>query len=204
MNIHMFTNGPLSKEVSQILKKNISTTTSIEISEAIILNNPDLEAAELIVVISDNPCVSFCKKISDYSYKEKKIFVPIIIDQPNVIIGPIWRSAEDACYHCYIDRILQHSPVSQVLKEVWQFYDHNLQTFSTGYHPSEPSFLASWLLGNLSNCFSDVRGQVIQLNLVTREPISSQVIGVHGCPRCGLGREEKTRGYIHIQEELFN
>jgi hypothetical protein len=202
MKTHIFINGPLALEITQQIIKLQSDITYSAIDQTNFL--PYIDQVELIYVISDNPCVKFCKKINDYCSEKNNIsFIPIIVDQPFLTIGPIRLSKTDSCYHCYIERTMQHSPTPIVTERVWDFYEKNPNTYPLGHHPSEPSTIANLIVGHSMNEFESIKGKLFQLNLITREIIPSQVISVHGCKRCGLGRDEKTRGYEELQGLLF-
>jgi hypothetical protein len=47
-----------------------------------------------------------------------------------------------------------------------------------------------------------VAGQVWLLNTNQRGAVSSEVVGIHGCPRCGLKRDEATRSFLALRREV--
>lgn len=47
-----------------------------------------------------------------------------------------------------------------------------------------------------------IAGQIWQIHMLTREITKSLVIGMHGCPRCGLNRAAPARTFVRMHEEL--
>ena len=47
-----------------------------------------------------------------------------------------------------------------------------------------------------------IGGQIWQMDMLTQQVTLSQVVGVHGCPRCGLRRPAEERTFAPLEKEL--
>lgn len=205
LNMHVYYLGQFSFEAANLIKEQSTATVSSIVNQQELNYEEIMETvndADTFIVISDRPCISYCKMMSDFCHQYGKAFIPIIVDQPFLTIGPVYINHNDSCYYCFIDRSMQHSPIPKVAKSIWSYYEQNKTPGPRGFHPSEPALLANWILSHQKKGWVDIRNQVYQLNLVTRETVQSHVIGIHGCHRCGLGRDEQTRGYEKLLAEI--
>lgn len=205
MKVNIIQIGKFASDISKQLNGEQWNVTVTEVNEDYSIPNIDnmIQTAETHILISHHPCVSFCKSINDLCYKYKKTFVPIIIDQPYLTIGPIFKAQGDSCYFCYLDRYMQHAANPDITQSVFDYYDRRVRNGPNGYHYSDVLFVSNLIFANLESSFEQFRGKLLRVNLINREIVVSEVIGVHGCPRCGLNRDEKTRSYKDLHNYLI-
>ncbi|WP_377887555.1 hypothetical protein [Alkalihalobacillus sp. R86527] len=205
MKIHAFISGDFSSAISRSIHSSYADYTFSELPSVEIYKEWTVfeKSADIYLVILDAPNPSFCEKINDLCHDLEKAFIPIIVEQPHINIGPVYLGQETACYSCYIDRVRQHSNKNEILDNLWRFYEANPTSAPKGFHPADPDLISNWVLGHLESSFREIGGRIFRINLITRDSQSSSVIGVHGCKRCGLNRDEATRSYDLLYEELF-
>ena len=92
-----------------------------------------------------------------------------------------------ACHACAERRAVQHSPRPEEHRALREFYDANPQQGPQGFLPVFAEIAAVRLAQFVRQLEGDpaaVAGRVWLLNTIHRYAVSSEVVGVHGCPRC--------------------
>ncbi|MFC7479477.1 hypothetical protein ACFQX7_04660 [Luedemannella flava] len=106
-----------------------------------------------------------------------------------------------ACHGCYRRRVAQHDPGQAVSAALGRHYEQDDRDGPAGHLPSAALFAAATATDVADRLWvapEAEAGRVRQLDVPTQQLRSGQVVGVHGCPRCGLGRDETTRSYERL------
>lgn len=160
--------------------------------------------ARAYVITSSRPAPKLCGLLDRVCHAYRRPFVPLILDSKTLVLGPIVLPGSSSCWTCWSKRCLQHARWPAVHKTLLEYYSSDGNSGPEGY--LEPLALlaaarVSQTLGELDS--SDVApSSVWQMDILTRKITTGTVVGVHGCPRCGLQRPEETRSVAALQEQL--
>jgi hypothetical protein len=202
MRIQLVSIGKFTEEISSFIKENTRDILITQVND----EYPELEElieADLFIVLSSQPCVEFCKKVENYSYSINAKFLPIIVNQPMITIGPLSNVEDGACFHCFIDRVMQHSPIAAVQNSVSKYYNDHIISLSTGYHPADVTMIGNWLIYTIEHNVNILEGKIINFNMYSRYGYKSEIVGVHGCERCGT-QDELNRSYKSLEMIFSN
>lgn len=161
-----------------------------------------------VLFIANYQSVSLLRQLDVEVHKRNIPFIPVVLDSPFLVVGPVIIPGNEGCYHCYHERIMQHHPNAELTRSVQQYYNDQQIVGVQGYHPADIVLIGN-LLKRIVERPEMYQGKFFRLNEVTREWNKSSVTGIHSCPRCGLQRDEETRGYLglaqyfRIQNELM-
>jgi bacteriocin biosynthesis cyclodehydratase domain-containing protein len=129
----------------------------------------------------------------------------VILDHPQLEIGPAVVPGLGACHDCYRRRLAQHDTARVIRAAVGDHYDAHPESGPDGYLPSTAllaAAVAAEVVDRLRTDAAAEAGRVRQIEVPTQQVRTGRVVGVHGCPRCGLGRDETTRSYERLPEML--
>jgi bacteriocin biosynthesis cyclodehydratase domain-containing protein len=141
------------------------------------------------------------REFDDESFRSGQPWLPVVLDHPVLEIGPVVVPGAGACRGCYRSRLAQHDPSRAVHAAIDRHYDADVHAGPAGYLPSTALFaaaVAAEIADRLSAAPESEAGRVRQLDVPTQQLQSGRVIGVHGCPRCGVGRDESTRSFERL------
>ena len=129
------------------------------------------------------------------------------MEAPHLRVGPLVVPGSGACRSCHEKRTLQHSSRPAQLEALWNYYDANPGLGPQGYLAPFAEIAALRLaqfVDELDQNPAAAAGSVWEIDVVSRLTKTGKVVGIHGCPRCGLGRDESTRSFAEMLEELFD
>jgi bacteriocin biosynthesis cyclodehydratase domain-containing protein len=135
------------------------------------------------------------------AFRTGQPWLPVTLDHPVLEIGPVVVPGVGPCHDCYRARMGQHDPGRDFRALVDAHYDENPSDGPTGYLPSTALFAAAAIADvatRLRTAPEREAGRVRQFDVPTQGLWSGHVVGVHGCARCGLGRDETTRSYDRL------
>ncbi len=207
LRLHVLTIGSFGEAVAKILQEIlpnvIVTPQNTENQTPAVANWP---TAQLNVIAAWRPVPGMYRLLEATSYEWKLPFTTIVMETPNVRVGPLVLPDTGPCYSCYEKRVLQHSPQFAALQALQNHYERQPQSGPGGYLQAFAEVgairLAQMVVGAEGELAVEAAGQVWQFNTVTRQATTGEVIGLHGCPRCGLKRDETTRSYAPLRQEL--
>ncbi|WZX99234.1 TOMM precursor leader peptide-binding protein [Bacillus sp. FSL W7-1360] len=219
--IHIIAVGKFGLEVATQIEKRVGHTVVTEMPERLpLLPSDRFPVARLHILASWKPVSSLSKMMDNLSFAWNVPWIPIVLNHPQLQIGPVVTPKEGPCFHCYEKRVLQHSPFPGHIHAMHHYYDQTPTAGPKGYVRAFAGWSASHILyidSILTIGDEDVSGCLWQMDVLTRESCRSLVVGVHGCPRCGLGRSEKDRSvdqlmidmervseYARVKEEVLN
>ncbi|GIF12924.1 TOMM precursor leader peptide-binding protein [Actinoplanes teichomyceticus] len=145
------------------------------------------------------------REFDEDAYRSGHPWLPVVLDHPVLEIGPVVVPGAGACHGCYRRRLAQHDAGRAVRAAVDRYYDADPQAGPAGYLPATALFAAATVAEVVDRFRADPRdeaGRVRQIDVPTQQLRSGRVVGVHGCPRCGSGRDETTRSYERLPAML--
>jgi bacteriocin biosynthesis cyclodehydratase domain-containing protein len=139
------------------------------------------------------------------AFERRVPWLPVIVEHPLLRVGPAVVPGAGACYSCWRRRLRQHAVAPDI--------DAALERTSlaaggdgpAGHLPAVARLAAAVALdvvGRLARRETAEAGRVRQLDLLTRRLTTGAAVGVHGCPRCGLGRDEPARSHRQLLADL--
>jgi bacteriocin biosynthesis cyclodehydratase domain-containing protein len=157
--------------------------------------------ARVHVLASWRPSPAVSRVFDDMSHAWRTPFIEAVMDAPYLQVGPVVVPGVSACHGCAERRIRQHSPRSAEHKLLRDFYEANPQQGPEGFLPALADLAAvrvTQLVRALDADPSSVAGHIWRMHALRREATTAVVVGVHGCQRCGLGRDELSRGFVRL------
>jgi bacteriocin biosynthesis cyclodehydratase domain-containing protein len=142
--------------------------------------------------------------IENLSYKCKVPFIPLYFDSTWLRIGPAIVPGAGPCWSCWTLRSSQHSKTTPYRHALYRYYEQAEATDAPLY--LDPFILlGAAKLALMKQEYSDgtlVPGKLWQIDVTTLKTDTCQLIGVHGCPRCGSRGNEQTRSIRHLTTAL--
>ncbi|GIF05517.1 TOMM precursor leader peptide-binding protein [Actinoplanes siamensis] len=145
------------------------------------------------------------REFDEEAFRTGQPWLPVTLDHPQLEIGPVVVPGAGACLGCYRRRIMQHDDARVIRAALDEYYDAHPEAGPGGYLPSTAllaAAAAAEVVGRIREDAAAEAGRVRQIEVATQQVRTGRVVGVHGCPRCGLGRDETTRSYERLPEML--
>jgi bacteriocin biosynthesis cyclodehydratase domain-containing protein len=161
----------------------------------------DLPAARARVLASSRALPSLASALDDSAYQTQTPWLPVAMDHPHLQIGPAVAPGYGACFDCWQRRLRQHSPAPDVDAALQRYYEDHPAEHPSGHLPPSAELAAAMVLRVIDRLVSDPgseAGWLRQINLVSRRMTKGRGIGVHGCQKCGLGRNEAGRSHERL------
>jgi bacteriocin biosynthesis cyclodehydratase domain-containing protein len=160
--------------------------------------------ARVTILAAWRPLPLLCEQLDELSFQWQRPFVPVMTESAVLRIGPVVVPGRGPCWHCWEQRSRQHSKWPAAEQDLREYYAANPQAGPRGY--LEPFAViaaarAAQIIEELDSS-QEVPGYIWQIDMMTREIITSVVAGVHDCPRCGLHRSLPELGYEKMEREL--
>ncbi len=156
------------------------------------------------VIVAWRPVPQLCELVSVISHDRAVPFIPLILDSGVLRLGPIIIPESSACWKCWIMRSRQHSPNPQERSALLTFYDANPEAGPAGYLEPLAMLAAAQIKRAFQLCLhpDQVGGDIWEINLFSSQVRTGRLLGVDGCPVCGLNRSLETRTYLEAKREL--
>ena len=157
--------------------------------------------SSLIVVAAAHPIPSICEELDEVCFARSIPWIPVVQEEAGITIGPIVLPGAGPCYGCYFRRLAQHALDADVLQTATAFYRRQPCASPAGFFPPAASLAAGAIADIVERLAKDQfaeAGQVRRFNILGWETMTSRVIGIHGCPRCGRGRNEGLRSTAEL------
>ncbi len=203
--IHIISVGAFGNAVAAALKELLPDVQQTGVDTQNQCYPASWPVARVNILASWRPVPALQKLIDDISFAWKLPCITAVLNAPYLLIGPVVVPGSSACYSCYEKRYLQHSARQEVYRELRAHYDQCPESGPQGYLPSLVHIAALRLAQNILQLDEDaasVAGQIWHMNTMTRYTFTARIVGINGCPRCGLKRDEATRSYLDMQREL--
>jgi bacteriocin biosynthesis cyclodehydratase domain-containing protein len=204
--IHILSRGAFGEAVTARLTRFLPDLVQISLEDA----TAAWPKARINLVVSGQPIKALLRLLDEASFASQTPFIAVVMVGTRLQIGPIVWPGKGACYSCFEKRQLQHSLTPELDKALDLYYEANPARKLQGYLPAFAE-IAALRVAQLVNLLESegeetsqvVGGQVWQLDIISRQITTSTVVGIHGCVRCGLGRDEQTRSYKELQDKLL-
>lgn len=201
--VHLISVGAFGRAVARYVKAFCE-----DVLETVVVgdNVPVHEAwplSRVNVVAACRPVPHLCELLDQIAFEHRRPFIPLVLDSTVLQLGPIVLPGA-SCWACWVQRLLQHATWSSELSALLQYYSSNGSQGPVGYLEPFAVMGASQVVQAVDalDQSSAIPGYIWQFDVVRRNIMTSTVVGVHNCPRCGLHRSEATRSYAEIQAEL--
>lgn len=161
--------------------------------------------ASVHVLAAWRPMPQLAAVLDACTYRWKVPWLPIISEHPNLRIGPTVAPGYGPCYTCFSRRYLQHSSTPDLTEALHLHYANHPTVGPLGFSPAMVTMAAMTAYEVLQSLSSDPAveaGVIRQINLQTLKTIKTGTVGVHGCPNCGRGRDERNRSYDLLAADL--
>jgi bacteriocin biosynthesis cyclodehydratase domain-containing protein len=202
--VHVFSVGPFGHAVVRYLR-----VIRADIIESTLLGKmpPPVEPwpmARMRVVAAWRPVPELCELLDQACWDNLLPFIPLVLDSGVLRLGPIVVPGKGSCWNCWVRRFAQHAAWPREQKAVLHHYSSEETSGPQGFLEAFACLAAA----RISDCIDSldtsrsIPGSIWEIDLMTRAIMTSKVIGIHGCPRCGLHRAEATRGFAELQQQL--
>jgi bacteriocin biosynthesis cyclodehydratase domain-containing protein len=160
---------------------------------------PDADAVaavSAVAVVAGRPVPAIAERVDELAFQTRVPWLPILIESGVLRIGPVIVPGFGACYRCFRHRLRQHAAAPPVEAALDRHYRTSTADEPYGHLPGTAVLAAVVAAGILARTAADPvgeAGRVRQRDLATGRLTDGRVVGVHGCPRCGLHRDERGR-----------
>jgi bacteriocin biosynthesis cyclodehydratase domain-containing protein len=119
-------------------------------------------------------------------------WLPVVLDHPEVRVGPLVLPGQSPCYKCFLARRRQHEQQTAVLSALHAAYDANSELGPRGYLMGHVLVAAS-IAKTVTRDVDQYGGQLILFDVLQHEVNASLVTSVHGCERCAADASRRAR-----------
>src|SRR5262249_54040856 len=158
-------------------------------------------AARLLLLAAWRPVRTLSRTLDEMSHAWRTPFIELVTETPYLRVGPVVVPGLSACSGCAERRARQHSQRPNEHQALREFYDANPEQGPHGFLPALAEIGAVQLaefVRQLEHDPARAAGRVWRMNIVRRETTTGTVVGIHGCARCGLRRDEGTRSFERL------
>jgi bacteriocin biosynthesis cyclodehydratase domain-containing protein len=162
-------------------------------------------AGDVLVFAAWRQVPEFTEAIDERCFALRLPWVAIVQETPYLYVGPAIVPGCGACYRCFGQRLVQHVDDGEQVERRAAHYCGNAAAGVPGFLPATASFAAAAALDivdKLTVAPNQAAGRVRRLNVLTWAMLQGRVIGLHGCGRCGQGRNEQTRSVDRLLKEM--
>lgn len=204
-SIHVLSVGDFGYDVARRLASSLGSVTHTSFEGAPSSAPAYWPSAGAYVLAAWRPVPRLTGTLDHLCHAWRRPFLPAILEGSRLRLGPAVVPGAGACYRCYELRRLQHSKSPQVERALDRHYDENPQSGPQGHLKIFAGIAATrleqWITA-LGHDPASIAGRIWSLDVLSRQVATSRVLGVHGCARCGLGRDEATRGHKPLTDDL--
>jgi bacteriocin biosynthesis cyclodehydratase domain-containing protein len=132
-------------------------------------------------------------------------WLAIVAEHPLLRVGPTVVPGHGACRRCFEARRRQHAPAPELTDALERHYRAHPLAGPRGHLPAHAAIAAALATEALERAAADPAaeaGRLRQFHVVTQRLSAGRAVGLHGCPRCGRGRDERTRSYEPLATEI--
>ncbi|QDX95356.1 hypothetical protein EEL32_11750 [Brevibacillus laterosporus] len=202
--VHVIAVGAFGIEVANMLQTKMEGVIITQSDESGVFYPANWPHARIHIVASWRPVSSLCQLMDKLCSAWKKPWVQIVMDHTSLIIGPVVIPEEEGCYTCFSKRQIQHSVFGKYMQQAQDVYKQNFELGPKGFlrvHVGMAVHLFLHVNQRLQEDLVKEAGTVYECNVVRGTTRMGKVVGFHGCPQCGLQREESTRSYDYLLEK---
>jgi bacteriocin biosynthesis cyclodehydratase domain-containing protein len=200
-HVHVMTLGRFADAVYEYLRELCPDVKQTRLDD---ISLPAEIGGRIWIVVAWRPAPAICSELNNRSHLTGRPFVPVIVDNTSLQVGPVVLPNRGACWECWVRRSNQHSPWPAARDALFKYYDANAQAGAPGYLEPLAMIAAAKTAAIVEAVDSGSArgGHIWQMDMITRAIATSTVVGVHGCDRCGLGRSVDERTFTAMREDL--
>lgn len=202
--LHVIAAGEFGHAVATELAA-VWPSTSVTSAPGLRIWTAELPVADLYVLAAWRPIPTLAAILDDVAHAWRVPWLPIVAEHPLVRIGPTVVPGAGPCYGCFRGRLRQHSLSPEVDRVLDSVYQYRPEPGPSGYLPSTATLVAMAAADALEACVrapDREAGRVRQYDIVAQRATTGRAVGVHGCARCGLQRDERTRSSEPLLSEV--
>ncbi len=206
-SIYVIGVGPFGIDVAQRITDDVTGASMLALQAEEPLDSAALPTADLYLLATWRPVPRLAAALDSCAALWRVPWLPIILDGPTLRVGPGVAPGSAGCLDCAERRLRQHSGTADVTAALRTYYLTRPDEGPAGYLPTIATLAAATgaeLALELLREPSTAAGRLFQFGTTSQRSSSSQVVGIHGCPRCGLGRCERDRSWRELCDELEN
>lgn len=161
--------------------------------------------ADVHVLATWREAPDIARSLDAAAFAWRKPWIPVVYEHPYLRVGPTVVPGAGPCYHCFFARSSQHSTMADLVDALRSYYEVNPDAGTVGFLPAHAALAAAMaheVLDGLAAGGADEPGLVRQVNVSSLRVAHGRLIGVHGCPRCGSGREPRSRSVVDLERDL--
>lgn len=161
--------------------------------------------AAVHVLAAWRPVPHISKTLDSVSFQWHVPWLPVVCEHPYLRIGPIVLPGRGACCTCFDQRVQQHLHKPEITRTIQSHYDAHPESGPGGHIRAVALFAAASaqeIIERMHVKPEAEAGNVYQIDLVNLRTAKGHAVGLHGCPRCGLQRDERTRSFVTLQAHL--
>jgi bacteriocin biosynthesis cyclodehydratase domain-containing protein len=204
LRVNVFSVGPFGRAVATYLKAFEPDMMETECSDERAPFSEECSQGGINVMASWRPVPRLCEHLDKFSSAARRPFVPLVLESNVLRLGPIIIPGEEGCWLCWEKRSAQHAAAPDDRAAVLEYYSAHAGAGPKGY--LEPFALIGAInikqVVDLLRSSNQCAGHIRQIDLVTRQIKTGVLVGIHNCPRCGLGREGPIRSIDEMRRCL--
>lgn len=156
------------------------------------------------VVVAWRPVPRLAARLDDLCHNWGDTWFSAILEHPYLRVGPTVVPGSGPCHECFDRRRFQHDPSAALVRALYAAYDDPAvgPVGHLPHHAALATVLVLRTLADLDGAGKDTPGVVRRLHLLDGSASTDRITGMHGCPRCGLGRDEVIRSVAPLAAEV--
>lgn len=197
--MHVLSVGNFGRAVADRLASGPSPAIVTRVDGSGAADSASWPVAEVRVLCAWRPVPALARLLDELAFAWGVPWLPVIVEHPDLVVGPFVIPGEGACHGCLRRRFAQHSLSADIVSALHDRYEADPALGPGGFMPFHVRLAAAMILEMLDRREA---GRVVQVGLVTQRLRAGTVVGVHGCRRCRSPRDESTRSYARLGPEL--
>ncbi len=203
-NLCVITVGAIGREIGDRLARlhpaaqRRDATDGLEVSR--------LPPAHAYVLAAGRQVADLEKGLDAMVHDRRRALLTVAVEHPVLRLGPlVVPGSGAACAACYHGRYRTHLAGLDALDSLEAHYRERPHDEPAGFLPPMLDFAAARAHALLAAAAADPSGQAgfVQLaHLLMPRLYRWPVVGIHGCPRCGRGRDERERSSSRLVDAV--
>lgn len=203
-HLHVVCVGAFGKTVAKCLASLHLSVRETHSDGSVSIDLDEWPTVGVEVIAASKPVPDLCNFIDRYSREHGRPVIPLVLDSSVLRLGPIIVPGIGGCWRCWQMRSLQHAKLLPERIALLQFYEANRLVEPQGFLEPFAMIGAVQIASAIQSRdhLNQIAGNIWQIDLFTREVTTGYLVGVDGCPYCGLDRPLDSRSYAEMQTKL--
>jgi bacteriocin biosynthesis cyclodehydratase domain-containing protein len=201
---HILSIGPFGKAVGERLKVHCPNSYETIVVGDVLPIPEAWPMSRASVLISWRPAPHICQLLNQVSHEWERPFVPCIVNSTILRFGPVVVPGHGGCWDCWERRSGQRRDVTDDRSALLRHYESHPDEGPQGYFPPFATMAAARIAQIIDalDASTAVPGHIWQIDMITRQIVTGTMVGLHGCPQCGLHRDAHTRSFLEMRRDL--